>query len=74
MKVPIEVLIKVCRQAKAFVDASVLGQMLATWQMFLKNEEIVVIEAQSQCKRVVTDKVKMFWKEFKPKQFAVVKT
>ncbi len=40
--------------------------MLATWQIFLPESTVLEIEANAGVKRKVTDKVRTFWREFKP--------
>ena len=42
--------------------------MLGTWQLFLQEKTIEEIEVVTGIKRKITDRVRTFWREFKPYQ------
>lgn len=39
--------------------------MIATWSILISEEEIVKLETSTGVKRVVSERVKKFWREFK---------
>ena len=69
LKIPNEIVIRICCRAASQLSnsGSVMPQILATWQKFVPETLLVQIETETGIKRHVTEKVKQFWREFKPK-------